>query len=173
VKNNLGEIPAFVDLAAGVKADHVHFMDLMYLHQGSQALSVFDRADETKQCFNEAIRRAQRQGIRIGSFLTYGTSDYLALPGAKGGCAVNTAPQEWNETAATPCYAPWNSLLMTNDGTVTVCCRAKTVMGNVRKEGLSAIWNGPTYQYFRRRVNTDSPPDDCRGCPVKTGIAKT
>jgi radical SAM protein with 4Fe4S-binding SPASM domain len=56
--------------------------------------------------------------------------------------------------------------------TVSVCCRAKTVMGNVSQEGLSAVWNSQMYQYFRRTVHTDSPPDDCRYCPVKTGLAK-
>lgn len=172
VQDNLEEIPAFVDLAAEVKADHVHFMDLMYLGEESQALAVTDREIETRQYFKEAVRRAQQRGIMIGSFLTYGTSEYLTISHTEGG-GPESDPQVSPEKEANYCFAPWNSLLLSADGTATVCCRAGSVMGNVRNEGLNAVWNGPMYQYFRSAVNTAEPPADCRHCPVKTGLART
>ncbi len=169
VKDNLREMAAFVELAASVGVDLVQFMDLMYLHERSDSLSVLDRIVETRQYFEEAILRADQHGVRIGSFLTYGSSDYLSLSGNPGDTPPSNSPPE----TSNPCYAPWNSLLMCQDGTVMACCRARLPMGNVRTDGLDAVWNGAMYQNLRATVNSDSPPDGCRHCPVKTGLAGT
>jgi hypothetical protein len=39
-------------------------------------------------------------------------------------------------------------------------------LGNVVREGTLALWNGPAYEDFRRRLDSDDPPEICRSCSV-------
>jgi radical SAM protein with 4Fe4S-binding SPASM domain len=43
-------------------------------------------------------------------------------------------------------------------------------MGNLSRDKLSDIWNGEKYRYFRRQVNSDNLPEDCKKCPKKVGM---
>ncbi len=50
------------------------------------------------------------------------------------------------------------------------CCMVATpdraALGNVARDGVAAVWNGPAYQDFRRRLDSDEPPEICRSCSV-------
>jgi radical SAM protein with 4Fe4S-binding SPASM domain len=55
---------------------------------------------------------------------------------------------------------PWiyYSMAIHVNGDVVPCCRdpkGEEVMGNIFKEGLDAIWNGPRYRAFRERIHRD------------------
>lgn len=50
------------------------------------------------------------------------------------------------------CPIPWYSLAINWDGDVSVCCvdwARRAVVGDVRKESLSAVWNGEKLRQFR------------------------
>jgi len=50
------------------------------------------------------------------------------------------------------CPIPWYSLVINWDGDVSVCCvdwAKRAVVGNVRKESLSDVWNGEKLRRFR------------------------
>ena len=55
---------------------------------------------------------------------------------------------------------PWiyYSIAIHVNGDVVPCCRdpkGEEVMGNILKEDLDAIWNGPRYRAFRERIHKD------------------
>ena len=54
--------------------------------------------------------------------------------------------------------------MVTGDGDVNACCMPGSVVGNLNKEPLEAIWNGPRMRAFRARVNTSDPPSPCGEC---------
>jgi len=66
------------------------------------------------------------------------------------------------------CWWIWHSTLITWNGDVVPCCRdpqGHHVMGNVLKQDLAEIWNGPKYEDFRRRILTDQGRIDiCQLC---------
>ena len=66
------------------------------------------------------------------------------------------------------CWWIWHSTLITWNGDVVPCCRdphGRNVMGNVFREDLRSIWNGPKYRAFRRRILTEQGKIDiCRLC---------
>lgn len=65
-----------------------------------------------------------------------------------------------------PCYAPFFHLLVDSKGTVWPCCMGHKTMdklGNIRRETLSEIWNGPRYQAFRKRLYSKRD-DVCHRC---------
>ena len=63
----------------------------------------------------------------------------------------------------TRCREPWRGgLVVLQDGRVTVCCvdhDGELAFGDVRKDRLRDLWNGPALQALRRcHVNGDLPP---------------
>ncbi len=56
-----------------------------------------------------------------------------------------------------PCPFPWQYLVVQWNGDIVPCCRdfnAVNVMGNVGKDSLLDIWNGPAYASFRHQITT-------------------
>lgn len=168
VRENLEEIPAFIDLAAKVGADHVQFMDLMNINRCFGAITPRDHGGRVKELFDEAQRRAADSGIGVGAFLPYADSDYLAME-RYGGLIPDEG--ESRPEPLKPCFDPWRNMLVSTDGTATLCCRSGVVTGNLRDQGLDAVWNSDVYQFVRRTVNSTTPPEVCRSCPVKMGIS--
>jgi radical SAM protein with 4Fe4S-binding SPASM domain len=68
------------------------------------------------------------------------------------------------------CFVPWQRILVRVNGDVTPCCSSGEIMGNIHKDGFWNVWNGRKYRHFRSRINTNSPPLDCRNCVQSYGI---
>ncbi|MBV9439375.1 MAG: radical SAM protein [Candidatus Eremiobacteraeota bacterium] len=68
------------------------------------------------------------------------------------------------------CDWPWRGPYVAYDGTAMPCCMIATpdrgALGNVRDAGVEAVWNGAAYADFRRRLDSDDPPEVCRSCSV-------
>jgi len=73
------------------------------------------------------------------------------------------------------CRRPTSLSYITANGTVLACCfvpfvtpdyqaAPELVLGNAFAEPFAAIWNGPAYQQFRRRILSADPLACCRGC---------
>jgi radical SAM protein with 4Fe4S-binding SPASM domain len=176
MKQNLEEMPRFVDLAATLRANRVQFMDLMLLTKESLAYAVTDRKEETVRSLDEAVARGRRHGIVVGSFLNSAANDCLVVnktreqddPNPTQASRADDAPVR--QVRLRPCYAPWTSIMTTMDGGVHPCCRSNRVLGNLRERSIAEVWNGSLYQDFRKRVNSAEPPKECRLCPVKYGL---
>jgi radical SAM protein with 4Fe4S-binding SPASM domain len=74
----------------------------------------------------------------------------------------------------TRCDWPWRGPYVAYDGTAMPCCMVATPdrasLGNVVGEGVAAVWNGEAYEAFRRRLDSDDPPEICRTCSVYTRV---
>jgi radical SAM protein with 4Fe4S-binding SPASM domain len=68
------------------------------------------------------------------------------------------------------CDWPWRGPYVAYDGTAMPCCMVATPdrasLGNVVREGVEAVWNGPAYEDFRARLGSDDPPEICKSCSV-------
>lgn len=68
------------------------------------------------------------------------------------------------------CDWPWHGPYITYDGTAMPCCIAATPdrssLGDLARDGVEAVWNGPGYAAFRKRLDSDDPPEICRTCSV-------
>jgi radical SAM protein with 4Fe4S-binding SPASM domain len=71
------------------------------------------------------------------------------------------------------CDWPWRGAYVSFAGEAMPCCMVATPdrinFGNMAQAGVGAIWNNTAYAEFRRRLDSDAPPDICRGCAVYTG----
>ncbi len=67
---------------------------------------------------------------------------------------------------------------MTVHGNVLPCCIAPwitghyegIILGNLFRQPLEEVWWGAPYIEFRSAIQTDRPPEPCRGCGVKWSL---
>jgi hypothetical protein len=72
------------------------------------------------------------------------------------------------------CRRPWTLVYVTVHGNVLPCCIApwitdhyeSIVLGNLFERSLDDIWWGRRYVGFREAIQTEAPPECCRGCGV-------
>ena len=73
------------------------------------------------------------------------------------------------------CTRPRRSTYVTANGNVLPCCFAPftttdyegVILGNLHERPVGEIWNGPTYEAFRKAHASDDPPECCRGCGTR------
>ena len=76
------------------------------------------------------------------------------------------------------CRRPWSLVYVTVHGNVLPCCIAPwitehyagIILGNLAGQSLEEIWWGAPYREFRAAIQTDAPPEPCRGCGVKWSL---
>jgi radical SAM protein with 4Fe4S-binding SPASM domain len=72
------------------------------------------------------------------------------------------------------CWKMWHSCVVTWDGKVVPCCFDKDahfVLGDLKKNSFSQIWNGPDYHHFRNSLLTSrSEIEMCRNCTEGAGV---
>jgi radical SAM protein with 4Fe4S-binding SPASM domain len=68
------------------------------------------------------------------------------------------------------CDWPWRSTYVTHRGAVQPCCMVmgsdRIELGDVNETPFGEIWEGDAYGDFRARLESDDPPDVCRGCSL-------
>ncbi len=68
-----------------------------------------------------------------------------------------------------PCYRPWLTFTVLWDGRVSLCCAdfdAKVVLGDVRTETITDVWNGDAFRSVRRAHLDHGGPTICEGCDL-------
>ncbi len=169
MRQNLHELPALVRLAADFGMEEIFVQHLshdfseeslpaqyrsMREYVDAQTLLNEDPA-RVEQFFGEARAAAQAAGVR------------LRLP----------RTQRREHPAGTPgrqrCSWPWTGGYVSYSGEAMPCCMVSTPdranMGNMAEQGVLAIWDGPEYEAFRARLDSDDPPDICRACSLYHG----
>ena len=141
------ELPDFVDLAADIGADYVLVQDFKVLEPGQEELSLYFEPELAASSFRLAQERARERSIM---FSTFQPTLYL------------------DSDSSTDCFDPWECVRIGENGDVFPCCYSEHVMGNVLRQSLDEVWNGNEFREYRRRVNTDDPPKECRSCVKKT-----
>jgi MoaA/NifB/PqqE/SkfB family radical SAM enzyme len=169
LKETIGELPAFVDLAHDIDVREVHLQRLVYFADGQglarpdQAL--FESVDAAEQAvIREAEVRAARHGIL---FDASGATE----PGTSLKRADDARP--WSL-----CIRPWTLMYFTAHGRALPCCIAPFSMrgydaftlGDATQESLRDIWNGEKYREFRAGLLGDAPPVACESCGLRWSL---
>jgi radical SAM protein with 4Fe4S-binding SPASM domain len=71
------------------------------------------------------------------------------------------------------CDWPRRGAYISYAGDAMPCCMVATPdrinFGNMATAGVAEVWNNDRYRDFRRRLESDTPPDICRSCAVYNG----
>lgn len=161
-RHNLHELPALVDLAAGVGADEVYLQRLVYFGRGLARAGDSVHGELTaadRDAIADAERRAAAHGIALRASGGHTAAAMLEL-------APDAAP--WRA-----CRRPWESAVVMADGDVVPCCIATFVSprhairaGNVLRESWREVWNSPGYRRQRAALLAGRAPEVCRRCGV-------
>jgi radical SAM protein with 4Fe4S-binding SPASM domain len=120
----------------------------------AQTLLGADLAD-VEQRFEEARAAARDLGVRLR---LPRVRPRLHPPGTPG-----RARCDW----------PWRGAYVSYDGQAMPCCMVATPdranLGDMARDGVSAVWHGDAYDRFRHRLDSETPPDVCRSCSLYAG----
>lgn len=71
------------------------------------------------------------------------------------------------------CNWPWHGAYISHQGHAMPCCMISTpdryTLGRLGEQNFAALWDGEAYRDFRRRLDSDDPPEVCRSCSVYSG----
>jgi len=169
LKETIGQLPAFVDLAHDIGVPEVHLQRLVYFPDGqglaNPEQALFENLDAAEQALiREAERRAAVHGIL---FDASGATE----PGTSLRRAGDKRP--WSL-----CTRPWTLMYVTAHGRALPCCIAPFslrgydafTLGEATQQTLREIWNGEKYREFRRRLLSDAPPVACESCGLRWSL---
>lgn len=163
LRENLDELPDLVRTAAAIGVRRVHLQRLVFngLGLAVREQSVYRDLAAREEAVLAACREAAAaSGVALtGSGGTHGEGAVGGGRGAEG--------RPWQS-----CRRPWKVLYVTAHGNVMPCCIAPfattdfaaITLGNVARDGVAGVWNGPAMRAFRRRHQGDDPPAPCRPC---------
>ena len=167
LRDNIEEIPGLVALAARTGAEAIHLQRLVFngLGLATEEQSLYGRLHEQEAALIEAtVAAARAEGVAFSA--SGATAPEVSLTPARGG-------QPWSA-----CRRPWTLVYVTVHGNVLPCCIAPwitedyhgIVLGNLFERPLAEVWWGERYVGFRKAIQTDAPPEPCRGCGVKWSL---
>lgn len=160
LKSNIRELVDLVRIAAEAGIAEVYVQRLVYsgrnLAQEGEAL-YGDVGPEEREGFARAEDVARSLGVKL-----IGSGE--ALPPAD---APGIEQRPWSG-----CRRPNSLMYITANGNALPCCIApftpapyeSLILGNADRLSLEEIWNGSQYEEWRARLQSDEPPEACRGC---------
>jgi MoaA/NifB/PqqE/SkfB family radical SAM enzyme len=167
LRDNIEEIPALVPLAVRADACGIHLQRLVYngLGLATAEQSLYGRMQERETA---VIRQTEAAAHAAG--LEFSASGATAPE-------VSLTPVG-DDRPWSACRRPWTLVYVTVHGNVLPCCIAPwitadytgIVLGNLFEQTLEEIWWGDRYVRFRTDLQTDLPPEPCRGCGVKWSL---
>ena len=166
-RDNISELPAFVQLAASLGVKEVYLQRLVYFqdHEGyglaKPEKTIMDSDLAVAKLINESCYIAMQSGVQ---FNASGLNDPIGSLKTS-----ESSPMPWKR-----CYRPTTLMYITASGNVLPCCIApfatsdydSIILGNVFNSSLADIWNGPKYSSFRKMHQTQEPSKCCQGCGI-------
>lgn len=162
---NIDELPRFVELGSELDVNEILVTQLREIYKEHKKLSAI--SDERKKIsFKNALKKAQEGKI---SLVIEGEGFYHIEKENLNNCEKRYGKSIFSSFFG-ECYDPWDTFKISESGDVFPCCDADTVMGNCIKQTLEEIWNGKMYRYFRRFVNSSTPPFECTKCTKRREV---
>jgi len=178
MRENLSELSGAVRIAADAGADEFYVQRLVYGGYGlaTEDQSIFGRLNDEEAAqlsAAEAIAREYGMGFRASGD-TVAIETLEGVGAQRDEQAILASQRPW-----LACHRPWYLTYITAHGDVLPCCfipfinassEPAYVLGNVFEQSVPEIWNGPSYQEFRRRFQTDQPFDCCASCGSRWSV---
>lgn len=185
---NFFDLPRLPDLAVELGAIHL-LVETLFEHSGEAYGKILQRQSLTnidwkvaQPIWEQFVESARRKGLALSSSLlqrdlrtvfrvpeevaregqrqTLQTPDYQT-PTADHLVQIKDQKSHFDKVF---CTQPWSVLYVTWKGEVRTCCFNETVLGDLNRNTIEEIWNGSTYQAFRRSILDRRVPSGCHDC---------
>jgi MoaA/NifB/PqqE/SkfB family radical SAM enzyme len=167
LRDNIEEIPGLLPLARRTGATGIYLQRLVFngLGLAVKEQSLYGQLQEQEAALIRATDAACRAAGLTFSASGAGAPEVSLLPSPEG--------RPWSA-----CRRPWTLVYVTVHGNVLPCCIAPwitehydgIILGNLYRQSLEEIWWGRRYLEFRADIQTETPPEPCRGCGVKWSL---
>jgi radical SAM protein with 4Fe4S-binding SPASM domain len=157
MKSNVSELPAFLRMAARMKADFVTVRLLLVHFPKFMNEQLFDQPDRINSILELAAEEADSLGLSVflPNFIQSVKPD-----GPHG--EKKRAPRV---PARISCFFLWRALHVCTNGDVYPCSALSSPkLGNLNEESLASLWNGPLIRAMRRQLETSHPHPVCKRC---------
>ena len=164
--DNVSDLSELLRVAKELGADKVFVQHLLPKTRGQELQSLFFHRSSANAAFESARARAAELGVTVN------------LPKPLDVGWVSLVKSDANDAAApekglSPCYLPWTSVNVLENGDVLPCCvGGSLIMGNLKKNTFDEIWNGPAFRKLRRTVNSKRPNAICAACGMRGGTSE-
>ena len=145
MKDNLGELPSVIRLAkkVGIKKVCAQMQHNWGVQSGVNAETVGIK--NVISVIREAKKIAAEKSVSF---------EYVNIP---------------DSHTKRACKWPWKACYITAEGFITPCCLQGANpeiinFGNILNTAFDDIWNNQSYQDFRTKLKSKTPPEICRGC---------
>lgn len=175
MKENVNELPLFIELAAEVGAQAVYIKLLKHIDKNFTVTNKAFYFNYKKQIidpddpkFKDNIFLAKERAIGLG----------IEFKGADFAIQRLLEPDNNLHAAGSPydtepmCKKPWTETLIGIDGSVKFCCHMQSrdkkyniVLGNLNEQSFEEIWNGTLAKRFRNKFINKVFPQECWPCP--------
>jgi radical SAM protein with 4Fe4S-binding SPASM domain len=167
MRRNLEQLPALVRLAHRYR---VHSLSVQHLAHdfGESSLPLKYRPMRE---FVDQETLANEDPVRVQHWFDEASAAAAAL-----GVQLrlpNRGPRQPGAKGRERCDWPWRGAYIAYSGEAMPCCMVATPdrvnFGSMARDGVESVWNNDAYRRFRERLDSDDPPDICRGCAVYQG----
>ena len=192
MRENLGELPVLINLAAEISVPEVYVQRLVLIHHGlaraEQALHGQLQAQE-EAALAEATKRARthRLDFRASGLVSPqeslrrrndGDRPFDPSTGLRAGSAQDRPFDSAQDKPWSACFRLWETTYITANGNVLPCCispfsttdYANLILGNVFQTPFAQIWNGARYVKRRAALYTAQPLHPCELCGVNWSL---
>ena len=170
-RENLGELPDLVHLAARLGVPELYLQRLVYFARdpaeqygmAKDEKAIFGKdSDYEERIIQECTRLSNELGV---DFRASGAREPLRSFAA-------ARPEDFAPWQA--CLRPWTTAYVTANGNCLPCCISpfatndyeSLILGNLLERPFAEIWNAPLYQEFRTRLLSEHPHKACSSCGV-------
>lgn len=174
MKRTVAEAPRFVEMVKKWGGDEIVFNHLVAFHPSLKSESLnYHRAYANEwQDRTREVAKALGVKIQIPPNFADVRDDVEVEPAAAKAPVPGAAAAAPVSAPARPCGPPpikcwflWQRVYIAPYGDVVPCCLAgMPAFGNMQRTPFHDIWNGDTYQNYRRHVFTERPLGKCRSC---------
>ena len=171
LKETIAELPAFVEVAAGIGVKEVYLQRLVFFEQGAVGLARPDQALYEQMTREEADHLAAATELARSYGIAFSASGAASEPGMSLERHDDGSP--W-----TLCRRPWTVMYFTANGRALPCCIApfsqrgyeNYTLGDATQDTLQEIWNGAAYRSFREALLSDKPAAACASCGLRWSL---
>ena len=169
MRHNLHELADVVRLAHAHGVPEIHVQHLCH----DFAESTLPAHYRPMRAFVDAQTLAHEDAARVAAHFEAARAEAVArgidlrLP------QTEPRPHAPGTPGRTRCDWPWSGAYVSWDGRSLPCCMVSTPdrasFGDYARDGVAAVWNSEAAGDFRARLDSDDPPEICRGCAVWHG----
>jgi len=164
MRQNIHELPAVMRLAADMEVAHLAVLELIEYENTRQRLSTYGQSLVNDPLMLQVAIEAEKLAVDLGLNISLPPRIPGREVGGVAGRNIDPANPLSYRGLRKACRQPWDFVHFKANGKVQPCCMIKTSYGNIFEQSFGEIWENDQYQVLRRKVLSDSPPDECLVC---------